>query len=144
VSLFVLILRLWSSTTEALINATFKQAALPWLVGGLGFAAPCTNGTLAAYISLRSTGCTIGSLLLKDFTYLHGGSSRPANEVMVTVILDPHFAGPDLNRLVPALGIAFSTYPRSWEVEGGRVGASVTPGITYTVVATAPAYAGLK
>jgi hypothetical protein len=127
------------------MRTLLQAGSITLLFGGLGFAAPCiNNGTLAAYIALGSTGCTIGSLLVKDFAYLRGGSSRPANEVWVTVNLDPYFIGPDQSRLVPALGIAFSTYPRSWEVEGGRVGASVTPSISYTVVATGPGIRGFE
>jgi hypothetical protein len=42
------------------------------VMAGIGFGAPCTNGTLATYIGLGSGGCTIGTNTLYDFQTVSG------------------------------------------------------------------------
>src|SRR5579884_2596298 len=40
------------------------------LAGTMGWASPCTSGSLSSYIALGSSGCTIGSVLFNDFASL--------------------------------------------------------------------------
>jgi hypothetical protein len=64
----------------------------------LGLAAPCTQQSLATYISFGETGCTAGAFIIKDFAWNNFGtvSVDPAD-----VVITPLISG-------SAAGIAFS------------------------------------
>jgi hypothetical protein len=68
-----------------------KQVLLPVLVAvsmaPLGVAASCASGTLAGYVALGATGCTIGGDTLSDFKVLagsDGGAQLAASSVTLT------------------------------------------------------------
>jgi hypothetical protein len=70
-----------------LLSASFALLRLT------GSAAPCTNGSLASYVALGSTGCTLGSLTVSNFVYkanASGGASVvTSDQVNVAPLLAP-------------------------------------------------------
>ena len=56
-------------------------------------AAPCANASLASYVALGSTGCTLGSLTVSNFAYKANSSGGApvitADEVGITPLLAP-------------------------------------------------------
>ena len=48
---------------------------LAFLAGSSLFATPCTSGTLASYIALNPTGCTVGLFTFQNFSFAVTSSS---------------------------------------------------------------------
>jgi hypothetical protein len=70
-----------------LLSASFALLRLT------GSAAPCTNGSLASYVALGPTGCTLGSLTVFNFAYNANASGGApivtSDQITVTPLLAP-------------------------------------------------------
>ena len=84
--------------------------ALQSLVGATATAAPCTTSSLAAYVGLGASGCSIGSFLFSDFALL----ASPAGSIPFPSIGVSPFSGTP-----GVIGLDF------------RVGASAGPGVFF-------------
>ncbi len=58
-------------------------------IGRLGIAGPCSNGTLASYVSLGAGGCTIGNNTLYDFGVFSNGTAGATELAAGMVSLSP-------------------------------------------------------
>jgi len=74
-------------------------------------AAPCATGSLASYIALGSTGCTLGNLTVGSFTYQSSSSGGAAaiteDQITVTPLLIP----------TGTFGLKFTA---PWDVQSGQ------------------------
>jgi hypothetical protein len=112
------------------MKKTLLLVTLLLVTSSMGWAGACSTGTLADYIALGSTGCTIDDKTFSDFAYSKAGTFPiPATDIGVT----PCPSAFCKNTGVPLSEEGF-VFNAAWQVGPGQ---SLDSTITYAVTATA-------
>ena len=103
-------------------RALLLLAAFVWFVQMGAATQPCLPGTLASYIALGSSGCSIGTFTVVNFTYMAKASGGAAKIPPDKIQVNPIFT-------VPAtVTLGFSA---AWQVSSGQSQDSI---VRYTMV----------
>lgn len=99
----------------------------------IGDAQPCAAGTLEDYIALQSTGCSIGSIVLRDFSF-----------DVISASGEPVVAGPEDVFVVPVPGAGVYGLTYSSPEFAVTAGQSVSYLLNYTIDPSPPIIRGLN
>lgn len=100
---------------------------------GIGNAQPCAAGTLADYIALQSTGCSVGLIVLRDFSF-----------DVISATGEPVIAGPNDVSVIPVPGAGEYGLTYSSPVFAVTAGQSVSYLLNYTIDPSPPIIRGLN
>lgn len=95
---------------------------LAFLVGSNLFATPCTSGTLASYIALNPTGCTVGLFTFQNFSFaVTSSSGGPVLLTPSTIDLTPYsdgtYGGVKFAGAFSLTGAQSVTYQIDWTID---------------------------